>query len=118
MYQIDDEELQSSNIFTGVSAGVHTITVVDTQGCTYITQTVTVIDYPKYFTPNGDGINDNWNVIGLKNQPGAKLYIFDRYGKLIKQISTTGDGWDGTFNNKQLPSSFRVPNTSSRAPTS
>ena len=104
MYQIDDEELQSSNIFTGVSAGVHTITVVDTQGCTYMTQTVTVIDYPKYFTPNGDGINDNWNVIGLKNQPGAKLYIFDRYGKLIKQISTTGDGWDGTFNNKQLPS--------------
>ena len=104
MYQIDDEELQSSNIFTGVSAGIHTITVVDTQGCTYLTQTVTVIDYPKYFTPNGDGINDNWNIISLKNQPGAKLYIFDRYGKLIKQISTTSNGWDGTFNGQLLPS--------------
>ena len=104
MYQIDDEELQSSNIFTGVSAGVHLITVVDTQGCTYLTEEVTVIDYPKYFTPNGDGINDYWNVIGLQNQPGAKLYIFDRYGKLIKQISTAGQGWDGTFNGQQLPS--------------
>jgi valyl-tRNA synthetase len=63
-----------------------------------------VIDYPKYFTPNGDGYNDYWNIIGLQNQPGAKLYIFDRYGKLIKQISTTGQGWDGTLNTKQLPS--------------
>ncbi|MEQ3690238.1 MAG: T9SS type B sorting domain-containing protein, partial [Flavobacterium sp.] len=104
MYQIDDEELQDSNIFTGVSAGLHTITVVDTQGCTYLTQEVLVIDYPKYFTPNGDGINDYWNIIGLQNQPGAKLYIFDRYGKLIKQISTVGQGWDGTFNSQQLPS--------------
>uniref|UniRef100_UPI002A7EC3F0 T9SS type B sorting domain-containing protein n=1 Tax=Flavobacterium sp. TaxID=239 RepID=UPI002A7EC3F0 len=104
MYQIDDEALQSSNIFTGVSAGLHTITVVDTQGCTYLTQEVMVIDYPHYFTPNGDGINDHWNIIGLKDQPGAKLYIFDRYGKLIKQISTTGQGWDGTLNGQLLPS--------------
>ena len=104
MYQIDDEALQSSNIFTGVSAGMHVITVVDTQGCTYLTEEVMVIDYPKYFTPNGDGYNDYWNIIGLQNQPGAKLYIFDRYGKLIKQISTTGQGWDGTFNSQQLPS--------------
>ena len=104
MYQIDDEALQSSNIFTGVSAGMHVITVVDTQGCTYLTEEVMVIDYPKYFTPNGDGYNDYWNIIGLQNQPGAKLYIFDRYGKLIKQISTTGQGWDGTFNGQQLPS--------------
>jgi gliding motility-associated-like protein len=104
MYQIDDEALQSSNIFTGVSPGLHTITVVDTQGCTYLTQEVMVIDYPKYFTPNGDGYNDYWNIIGLQNQPGAKLYIFDRYGKLIKQISTAGQGWDGTLNTKQLPS--------------
>jgi gliding motility-associated-like protein len=105
MYQLDQGALQESNVFTGVSAGLHTITVVDTQGCTYLTQEVLVIDYPKYFTPNGDGHNDTWNIIGL-NQPEAKLYIFDRYGKLVKQIvpSILSNGWDGTYNNIPMPS--------------
>ena len=103
MYQIDGGAFQESNVFTGVSPGEHTITVIDSQGCTYLQETVLVIDYPNFFTPNGDGYNDTWNIIGL-NQPEAKLYIFDRYGKLIKQLSTTGPGWDGTYNGEQLPS--------------
>ncbi|HNP34121.1 MAG TPA: T9SS type B sorting domain-containing protein, partial [Flavobacterium sp.] len=64
---------------------------------------VSVIDYPHYFTPNGDGINDYWNIVGLGGQPNAKIYIFDRYGKLMKQISSTGLGWDGTYNGNLLP---------------
>ncbi|HLF53229.1 T9SS type B sorting domain-containing protein, partial [Flavobacterium sp.] len=44
--------------------------------------------------------------IGLSSQPNAKIYIFDRYGKLIKQISPTGTGgWDGTYNGQLMPSS-------------
>ena len=105
LYQLDEGAYQESNVFTGVSAGEHTVTVIDTEGCTFMTQTVLVIDYPKYFTPNGDGHNDTWNIIGM-NQADAKLYIFDRYGKLIKQISPSSgsDGWDGTYNGQQLPS--------------
>jgi gliding motility-associated-like protein len=105
LYQLDQGTLQESNVFTGVTGGLHTITVVDTQGCTYLTQEVLVIDYPKYFTPNGDGHNDTWNITGM-DQSDAKLYIYDRYGKLVKQIvpSTLSDGWDGTFNNIPLPS--------------
>ncbi|BCY28737.1 T9SS type B sorting domain-containing protein [Flavobacterium okayamense] len=103
LYQIDGGAFQESNVFTGVSAGEHVITVIDSQGCTYLQETVLVIDYPNFFTPNGDGYNDTWNIIGL-NQPEAKLYIFDRYGKLIKQLSTVGPGWDGTYNGEQLPS--------------
>jgi valyl-tRNA synthetase len=70
---------------------------------------VSVIDYPKYFTPNGDGINDYWNIVGMVNHPEARIYIFDRYGKLIKQLSPTSrtdrsEGWDGTYNGNPLPS--------------
>jgi gliding motility-associated-like protein len=50
----------------------------------------------------------------LENQP-ARLYIFDRHGKLLKQLSTSGDGWDGTYNGHELPSTdywFKVEYTS------
>ncbi|NHF71441.1 T9SS type B sorting domain-containing protein, partial [Flavobacterium sp. F372] len=105
IYALDDGAWQESNVFTGVEAGTHTVLVSDLEGCTNLSIEVIVIDYPKYFTPNGDGIHDTWNIIGL-NQADAKLYIFDRYGKLIKQISVTDEskGWDGTYNGAQLPS--------------
>ncbi len=101
MYSLDEGTLQSSNVFTNVSSGPHTITVVDTQGCTYLTYTLLVIDYPHYFTPNGDGINDGWFIAGL--QDTDVIYIFDRYGKLIKQLRGE-EFWDGTYNQENLPS--------------
>ena len=66
---------------------------------------IIVIGYPKFFTPNGDGYHDTWNILGIANQPNAKIFIFDRYGKLIKQLSPSGTGWNGTFNGKRLPTS-------------
>ena len=99
-YQLDEGALQSSNVFYPVSAGTHTITVID-EYCTNLTATVTILDYPKYFTPNGDGFHDTWNIKGIDN---AVIWIFDRYGKLLKQISTNGPGWDGTYNGRLLPS--------------
>ena len=107
-YSLDDGPFQSSNIFQYASLGEHSITVRDIKGNTSCGEIfidgVQTIDYPHYFTPNGDGYHDTWNVIGLENQPFARLYIFDRYGKLLKQLSTDGPGWDGTFNGHMLPS--------------
>ncbi len=100
-YQLDNGALQSSNVFTNVSSGLHTITVVDTQGCTYLTYEVYVIEYPQYFTPNGDGYNDTWFIAGL--QATDKINIFDRYGKFIKQLQGE-ESWDGTYNQQQLSS--------------
>jgi gliding motility-associated-like protein len=104
LYRLDGGMLQSSNVFADVSGGTHTVTLQDEQGCTSISKDVLVIDYPKYFTPNGDGFNDTWNIKGLDDK-NAKIFIFDRYGKLIKQISTNGAGWDGTYHEIDLPSS-------------
>ena len=104
-YYLDEGPIQSSNVFTNVSSGTHIISVIDTDGCTFLQKEFLIIDYPKFFTPNGDGYNDTWNISTL-NQPDAKLYIFDRYGKLIKQLSPTlnSNGWDGTYNEKAMPS--------------
>jgi gliding motility-associated-like protein len=38
-----------------------------------------------------------------ENHPDTTLYIFDRFGKLIKQINAAGKGWDGTYNGQPLP---------------
>ncbi|TRX42923.1 PKD-like domain-containing protein [Flavobacterium restrictum] len=102
-YQLDDGPFQVSNLFTNVSLGPHQVTVGDTNGCTNLTQNVFIIGYPKFFTPNGDGYNENWNIVGLNGQPNSKIFLFDRYGKLLKQISPTEQGWDGTYNGQPLP---------------
>jgi gliding motility-associated-like protein len=103
-YQIDNEEFQDSNQFVGLNSGEHTIVVRDKFSCGMTTGTVTLLDYPKFFTPNGDGFNDTWNISDLDSeQPNAKIYIFDRYGKLVKQIAPGINGWNGNFNGTPLP---------------
>lgn len=106
-YSLDsiDGPFQDSNFFDNVSLGTHIIYINDKNGCGKVPQNIIVIGAPKYFTPNGDGFNDTWNVIGINTAKNANslIFIFDRFGKLIKQISPSGQGWDGTFNGEPLP---------------
>ncbi|MEG0915956.1 MAG: T9SS type B sorting domain-containing protein, partial [Myroides sp.] len=103
-YKLDEGSWQDSNIFLDVTPGEHTVYVrIEGEPC-IASKVITVMDYPKFFTPNNDGYNDTWNIWSLKNQPDTKIYIFDRFGKLIKQLSPAGAGWDGTFNGQPLPS--------------
>ncbi|MFP9100872.1 T9SS type B sorting domain-containing protein [Flavobacterium sp. RHBU_24] len=69
-----------------------------------ITTLELVIEYPPYFTPNGDSYHDTWNVKPLKGQR-INTFVFDRYGKLLAQFFSPGSGWDGTFNDYEMPSS-------------
>ncbi len=104
LYQLDFGPLQESNIFQNVSSGIHTIKVVDANGCSSpLSKEVLVINYPKFFTPNEDSYNDTWNISGLSDQLNSKIYIYDRYGKLLKQIRPRGNGWNGTYNGQALP---------------
>ena len=59
---------------------------------------------PKFVTPNNDGYFDTWHVVGIERLPGTIVYIYDRQGKLIKTLSHTSEGWDGTFNGSNMPS--------------
>lgn len=102
-FKLDSGSWQSSNVFERLTGGEHTIYVRDLLNCNEISEIQIVIDYPKYFTPNGDGVHDTWNIKGIATQPNAEIYIFDRYGKLLKQLNPKGIGWDGTFNGHEFP---------------
>ena len=100
---------QTTLILNTQNFGTQIIRARDSGGCGIVERTITVIDYPDFFTPNADGINDTWNID--LDQPGSSLHIFDRYGKLLKELKPGGIGWDGTFNGKPMPAQsywFRI----------
>lgn len=109
VFAIDDEfgTYQKENFFNNVSAGIHTIFVKDLNGCGIVLKEVSVLGIPNYFTPNGDGFNDHWNIKGVNSSFNAKtmIHVFDRYGKMIHQISPLDQGWDGMSNGQQMPAS-------------
>ncbi|WMI65635.1 T9SS type B sorting domain-containing protein [Aestuariibaculum sp. YM273] len=93
---------QDSLVFNNVRAGDYTLFVKD-DICGTVEIDVFVIGYRKFFTPNGDGQNDLWKIQGINNSQASSLvYIYNRYGKLIKQLNPLGNGWDGTLNGELL----------------
>ena len=102
-FSLDDGPWQTDGLFEDVTPGFHTVIARDVNGCGVGTTEVLVIDYPHFFTPNGDGYNDTWQVEGIQSRPLSKIYIYDRFGKLLKQLNPLGPGWDGTFNGENLP---------------
>jgi gliding motility-associated-like protein len=91
--------------FSGVSLGEHTIFIRDINGCGIISKEVSLIGFPRFFTPNGDAVNDTWQLIGVRLQPGSEIRIYNRFGAFLASIDPTEGGWDGTFNGNPLPSS-------------
>ena len=97
---------QLSDYFDNVSSGIHEVYINDKNGCGTVRKTISVIGVPKYFTPNADGFNDFWNIEGINAtfNGNSTIYIFDRYGKLLKQLIPTSQGWDGTIAGQPLSS--------------
>ncbi|HWS59306.1 MAG TPA: T9SS type B sorting domain-containing protein, partial [Flavobacterium sp.] len=95
---------QNSQVFFNVPGGFHELIIQNLDGCGQIKENIAVLDAPKFFTPNGDGINDYWNLKGIDSiyYKNSIIYIYDRYGKLLKQIAPSSKGWDGTFNGNSL----------------
>ncbi|MFO7744560.1 MAG: T9SS type B sorting domain-containing protein [Psychroflexus sp.] len=115
LFKLGDGEFQDNHIFQNVTTeGLHYISIIEKEGCFSKEIEVTVINYPKFFTPNDDGTNDTWNIESLKDDPTAQIFIFDRYGKFIKTITPASKGWDGIYNGKRMPTDdywFRVEYT-------
>ena len=103
-YQLDGGDWQSNALFEYVTGcQEHIVAVRDALGCSTIPETsIMIMEFPKLFTPNGDGYNDTWNIKCLIDDPTAVVSIFDRYGKLIFQFKPSRTAWNGTFNGSML----------------
>ncbi|MBR9757154.1 MAG: T9SS type B sorting domain-containing protein [Algicola sp.] len=117
-FSLNNGVFQTANTFTNVAPGIYTVTVNDTNNCGAVTVEVAVLGFPKFFTPNGDNINDTWIPIGANLQHlSLNVKIFNRYGKLLKILTRYEHGWDGTFKGKLLPSDdywYVVKNTAGK----
>ncbi len=104
-YSLDGINYVEYNRFEDVVGGVYTVFVRDKKGCGEDSREVVLIDYPKFFTPNGDDINDFWQIQGVEGNTNSSIIIHDRYGRLVAQFSSADKGWNGVFNGRPLPSS-------------
>ncbi|MES2748662.1 MAG: T9SS type B sorting domain-containing protein [Bacteroidota bacterium] len=100
-YSIDGSFFQDENTFTNLASGLYTVTIKDKAGCGTIVKEVWLLNYPKYFTPNGDGINETWYIKNQHFEPDFTVYVYDRYGKLMKNFKSNTIGWDGNYNGSQ-----------------
>ncbi|MEC4003155.1 T9SS type B sorting domain-containing protein [Flavobacterium sp. SUN052] len=101
-YSIDGSTYQISNEFLITDGGLYNAYVREKHGCGLAFKPFIIITIPQFFTPNGDGINDNWSIKGLVNYPNASVKIVDRFGKLVVKLDATNYSWDGTLNGKML----------------
>ena len=104
-YALDDSSFQDDPYFEQVRPGMRTVKVRDKNGCGVSSSQVGVVGYYKYFSPNNDGINDTWQILGLKTtfNSNSLVYIYDRYGRFLYQLSNADDFWDGTYQGQPLP---------------
>lgn len=116
-YALDDVDgtYQDDPVFVNVPEGPHTIYVKDKNGCGIVSRLIErglkPDDFPNFFTPNGDGINDFWQFVpppeitDVSEVLKGSISIFDRYGNLLAQVDPQSKGWSGNFKGKPLPSS-------------
>ena len=90
----------TGHIFESVSVGLHSVHIRDRNGCGEVIQEVQIIRFPKFLTPNGDGINDTWQIKGVDAFSKVLITIFDRHGKIISKFTNQDIGWDGKYLNQ------------------
>jgi gliding motility-associated-like protein len=110
LFAIDDGEFGPSNRFENLGAGEHVAYITDSNRCSIVSEEFLVVDFPRFFTPNGDGINDIWQIVGFKGIEEAEIAIFDKFGSLLHQFDYE-EGWDGTASGQRMPANdywFRI----------
>ena len=105
-YKLDNRVWQNSPIFENLrGCNEHIVTVRDALECSTTPQvTITILEFPKFFTPNNDGYNDTWNIKCLRDDLSAVVIIYDRFGKQLFRFKPSQNSWDGLYNGLPLSS--------------
>ncbi len=104
-YSVDGVNFQSCNVFNNQPSRLYTVFVRSIECDFEVSQEHLHFFIPKFMTPNNDGVNDFFSINALEFFPSSKVFIFDRYGKLLFSAINRNINWDGTFNSEDLPTS-------------
>lgn len=106
----DENQYSTDQVATGLEAGSYIFTITDAEKCIYVVSDIFVdeglencINIPNAFTPNGDGINDYWIIENIEFFPRHLIQVFNRWGQEVYSGRHGERPWDGTYNNKPLP---------------
>ncbi|KQT31114.1 hypothetical protein ASG22_18950 [Chryseobacterium sp. Leaf405] len=102
-YSLNGIDYQTSNVFVGLSRGIHKIYVLGSDGCSPVTQEFLVLNLINAITPNGDGINDVLNYSDLRIKQNVSIEVVDRYGAPVYRSSDKNYIWNGKMNGSPLP---------------
>lgn len=104
-YSLDNLIWQDSNVFNNLTIGEYKVYVRTKGGCIIGEKNFSIFNIPNAITPNGDGRNDKWKIVGLENYPGTEINLYDRRGlPVFKEIiSKKPLEWDGKLNGTPLP---------------
>jgi gliding motility-associated-like protein len=97
----------SAQTMEAYEPGTYFLTVTNEYGCKYTDEIELFVDIgiPNFFTPNGDGFNDTWNIPFLFSEPETDIFIYDRFGNMVVRYKAGDDNWDGTVSGRKLPES-------------
>ena len=96
----------SDNTYFINRTDTYTVTVVDENGCeatAEIFMEFIDVEFPNFFTPDGDGRNDLWLPDNIEGFPDVLIKIYDRYGRVVEVMARNVKGWDGNYDGKPLP---------------
>ena len=102
----DGEDNGTDNTYYINRTDTFTVQVIDANGCMVEAQIFMEfidIEIPNFFTPDGDGMNDQWIPRNMEGFPEILIKIFDRYGREITVMSINHTGWDGMYKGSELP---------------
>lgn len=108
---LDDTMGDAPGTFQNILPGPHVLTIFTKDGCLVLTREIQIFGYLPFFTPNGDGVNERWNITGTDGLVVNEVSIFDRFGRLLHVMDASGPGWDGNSNGRPMPASsywFRI----------
>ncbi|SHI40602.1 T9SS type B sorting domain-containing protein [Flavobacterium terrae] len=106
-YDFNGHNNGNDNSYIYNATGPYTVTVTDAAGC-FITMTQPFIFYPieipDVFTPDGDGVNDEWSpqYVDESNYPNLITKIYDRYGRVVAELKVN-QTWNGKYHGNELP---------------